>query len=206
MDLREVTVVVVRHWVLLVGGVLLGLAAAVVTVLVSTPEYEARAQVVFAAHNAADGQDLAFAGEYVQNRLHTYREMTLSPGVLEDVAAELGSGATAAGLADRTDVEVNQLTTVVDIVVSHPDAEQATQEADAVASAMIEAVSALEDTGTDDATAAVQVTAQVLSDARRPDEPSSPDTLFLVLAGLVGGLVAGAAAVAVRHALRRDPG
>lgn len=198
MDVRDYFLLLRRHWIVFLAAVTAGLLAAAGLILAATPAYEAQARVVFTAHDSGTGQDLAYAGTYVQSRIQTYKDLATSDAVLGPVIDTLDLDESVADLADRTEIEVSQIDTVVGIAVSDPDAEDATRAADAIATALIEAVSDLE--GVDET--APRVAGLVVDPAVEPESPAHPDKVLYLLSGLLAGLLVGFAVVTVRHLLR----
>lgn len=201
MELRTYLEILVRGWMLLAAAVLAGLVAAGAFVILQTPQYAATTQVVFAPQNAGDGQDLAYAGNYVQAKIQTYKGMATTASVLAPVVEELDLDASVTELAEQVEVEVSQIDTLVRVHVEDPDAEDAARLADAVAESLIAAVVAIEN-GDSEEPGAVRVVGQVVSPAVVPDDPASPRLTFALLAGLFGGLLVGAAALTLRHLFR----
>lgn len=200
MDLRDYIVLVARSWIILAVTAAVGLATAGVLILVATPEYESTTKVVFTAKNAANGRDMAYAGTYVQSRIQTYKDLATSPTVMGSVIAELDLDESPSELADRTEVEVSQLDTVVSLSVQDPSAKAAAQTADEVAAALLGAVARLE---TADKPTAETPTIEgvVVGPAEVASSPSDPDWRLYLLSGLLAGLLAGLAVVAVRHVM-----
>lgn len=200
MELRDYALLAARNWILLVVTTLVGLVTAGALIVASTPNYESEAQVVFTAHNAGTGQDLAYAGNYVQSRIQTYKDLATSPVVLEEVIDELGLDESAAELAERTEIEVSQIDTVMRIAVRDPEAADAAEAANGVAAALLAAVTELE-TGPGQQPDDPRVDGLLVGPAAVQSEPAAPDRVLFVLAGLLGGLLVGFAVIATRHVL-----
>jgi capsular polysaccharide biosynthesis protein len=203
MDLRDYLLLLARHWILLAVAAVVGVAAAGVVALVTTPQYAARADVVFTAHNVDSGQDQAYAGTYVQSRVQTYRDLATSDAVLAPVIEQLELDESAADLADRTEIEVSQVDTVVGVIVEDPSAKQAAKLADAVATSLVSAVGGIE-RGADDPEDAPVVVGQLVGPADAPADPAVPNVPLHLLAGLLVGLLLGFGVVGVRHVLRAE--
>jgi capsular polysaccharide biosynthesis protein len=208
LELREYAVLAVRHWFVLAAAVAAGLVTAGIALIAVTPQYESTAEVVFTAQNAGDGQDIAFAGNYVQSRMQTYKDLATSPVVLTGAIQSLGVDRSPDELADETDVEVSQIHTVISISVHDPEAAEAAKAANAIAGALIAKVTELESGQTPSADAP-RISGEVVGPAEEEDSPASPKTWLYLLAGLLAGLLVGIGAVAVRHVLsspRATPG
>lgn len=202
MDLRDYLLLGARNWLVLAVAAGVGLVTAGVLILVATPQYEARAQVLFSARNAGDGQDLAYAGNYVQSRIQTYKDLATSRVVLAGVIEARDLDESVDGLAERVEVEVSQIDTVVTVVVSDPDAGEAASTANAVAEALLGAVAEIDGSSSADAPS---VEGRMVSPAEEPADPADPDKPLYLLAGLLGGLFVGAAVVGVRHVVQPEP-
>lgn len=206
MDLRDYVMLAARNWLVLAVTTVVGLMTAGVLVVVATPQYEARAQVLFSARNAANGRDLAYAGTYVQSRIQTYKDLAVSPVVLAPVIESEDLDLSTGALADRVEVEVSQIDTVVTLEVRDPDGETAARVANRVAASLLTAVAQIEARDPDlEQTGAVTVDGRVVGPAEEPSDPADPDTVLYLLAGLLGGLVIGAGVVGVRHLLQPRP-
>lgn len=200
MSLREYVVLLVRHWFVLVAAVVAGLVTAGIAIFVVTPEYESTAQVVFTAQNAGDGQDIAFAGNYVQSRMQTYKDLAVSPVVLSGALAALESDRSHESLADATDIEVSQIDTVIGISVQDEEAGSAAELANAIAGSLIAKVTELEQGQNPDAKAP-KITGVIVGPAEEQESPATPNEPLYLLAGLLAGLLIGVGAVALRHVL-----
>jgi capsular polysaccharide biosynthesis protein len=201
VDLRDYLVLVARNWIILTVTALVGVAAAGVLVLVATPQYESTSQVVFTAKNAANGQDLAYAGNYLQSRIQTYKDLATSPTVMASVIEKLDLEESSGGLADRTEVEVSQLDTVVELSVEDESAKAAAEIANQVAVALIGEVARLE-TADRPTAETPNIEGVVVGPAEVSSSPADPNWKLYLLSGLVAGLLAGFAVVAVRQVLR----
>jgi capsular polysaccharide biosynthesis protein len=201
VDLRDYLVLVARNWIILAVTAGVGVATAGVLILVATPQYESTTQVVFTAKNAANGRDMAYAGTYVQSRIQTYKDLATSPTVMASVIDELDLDESSSGLADRTEVEVSQLDTVVELSVEDESAKTAARIADQVAAALIGAVGRLEtaDRPTEETP---NIEGVVVGPAEVASSPADPNWKLYLLSGLAAGLLVGLSVVAVRQVLR----
>ncbi len=198
MDLREYVVLLARHWIVLAAAVAAGLVTAGIAIFVVTPQYESTAQVVFTAQNAGGGQDVAYAGNYVQSRMQTYKDLATSPVVLASALGELDSDRSTDSLADDTSIEVSQIDTVIGISVMDPDAADAAQAANAIAASLIAKVTELE-TGQTPTADTPRIVGEIVGPAEEESDPATPKVWLYLLAGLFAGLLVGIGVVAVRH-------
>lgn len=202
MELATYVAALRRHWILLLATTLAGVLAAGVVALSSERRYESTATVVFGAQNAGSGQDIAYAGNYVQSRMQTYRGLATTPTVLEPVLADLELESSVGALAEQVSIATSQISTLMEVSVTDPDARRAALVADAIAAEVIEAVDALENP--DDALpGAPRVRGVVAAPAVVADDPSEPRIPFALLVGALLGLGAGLGVAAARHLLRQ---
>jgi capsular polysaccharide biosynthesis protein len=201
VDLRDYIVLVARNWIILAVTAVVGLATAGVLIVVATPQYKSTTQVVFTAKNAANGQDLAYAGTYVQSRIQTYKDLATSRTAMATVIHKLNLDESTSDLADRTEVQVSQLNTVVELSVKDPSAKAAARTADEVAAALLAAVARIE-TADHPTAETPAIEGVVVGPAEIASSPADPDWRLYLLSGLLAGLLVGLAVVAVRHVLR----
>lgn len=199
MTLRDYVRIITQQWIVLTVAVAIGLATAGVMALAITPTYTTSTQVLFTGHATTSGQDLAYAGSYVQSRMQTYKRIGTSTSVMDVVASSLGTGLTPEELADDVEIEVSQLNTVATVSATAPSAKEAARTANAVARVLITTVGKVEaeDKTTDKAT----VEGIVTGPATVPESPSDPRLVFYLLVGLIAGIFVGVGVVAVREVL-----
>lgn len=203
MDLRTYVAVLLRNWILILGAILVGLAAAGAVVLLSTPQYSSTAKILFSAARVDTGQDLAYAGTYVQSRMQTYKGLATTPAVLDKVIEDLDLDVTPRELAEDVSVETSQIDTLIGVTVESTDRRQAARIADTVAGQLIGAVVEVENSGASDEDEP-GVRGVIVGKATVAEDPSSPDAPIDLLAGLLLGAFVGVGAVTARHLLR-DP-
>lgn len=202
MELRTYVGVLVRNWLLILVAVVIGLVSAAAVVFLSTPRYSATAKILFSASQVDTGQDLAYAGTYVQSRMQTYKGLATTPAVLDEVIEQLDLDLTHRELAEQVSVETSQIDTLIGITAESTNRREAAEIADAVAAQLIGAVNGVENSGASDAEPGV--TGVVVGQADPSEGPSSPDAPVDLLAGLLLGAFVGVGTVTVRH-LMRDP-
>ncbi|WP_188785023.1 YveK family protein [Nocardioides phosphati] len=202
MELRTYVGVLVRHWLLILLAMFLGVASAGAVLLLGAPRYTSTAKILFSASRVDTGQDLAYAGSYVQSRIQTYKGLTTSSAVLAPVIEDLGLKTTPRKLAREITVQTSQIDTLLGVKVESTHRREAVAIADAVASRLITEVLALENAGAsahDPGVRGVVVGPPALADA-----VSSRHVPVDLLIGLLLGAFVGVGAVTVRHLLR-DP-
>ena len=203
MTLRDYVRIIARQWIVVTVAVVIGLVTAGVMALAATPTYSASTQVLFSGRATTSGQDLAYAGSYVQSRMQTYKRIGTSTSVMDVVATSLGSDKTPDELAYDVEIEVSQLDTVATVSATATSAKEAARTANAVGRVLIATVAKVEaeKKGTDKA----MVEGLVTGPATVPDSPSDPRLLFNLLVGLIAGVIVGVGVVAVREVLTQPP-
>ena len=190
MELRDYGTALRRYWTTWIGLTVAGVLVALAVVLVSTPTYQATAQV-FVASTGGEGTSGA---QFVDQRVTTYPDVARSRTVLGSVIEELGIEESFADLRARVAAVNPPDTSQIDISVSDEDPEEATAIADAVAQEFGLAVERLERTR--DGESPVDLT--VTDPATVPTSPVFPQPVPVLLLGLLVGLALGAAAAVVR--------
>lgn len=201
--------VVLRNWLLVVATVAVGVAAAAILAISLPSSYQASAHVVFSGH-AETGQDLAYAGTYVQGRMQTYKKLGSSDSLVGAVRDKLGTSESVQSLDDRTDIDVSQLSTVATITASDPTAAGAARTANTFAQGLLDQVRELEGSNAADPRIGkpgeATVEGVIIGSATRPSSPDSPKLWLFLLAGVTAGLIVSVGVVAVREALTGEPG
>lgn len=199
MDLRAYAELIVRYWIVIIATIAVGLIAAVVLIVVATPKYTSTAQVVFTANGGDGGQDMAYAGNYAQTRMQTYKRLATSSEVLSPVIEKFGLDETVSELAGRVSVDVSQVSTFAAISVTDESAAQAAKIANGVSAQLIGVVGAIE-VATTDTTGKTTVSAMqgaVVSPAEVENDPSDPNKKLYLGAGGLLGLIMSFGAVAI---------
>ena len=189
---------ILRGWPIMLVAAILGLVAAGVVSALATTQYTATTKIYFAAAGGPKGEDLAYAATYTQARVQGFDSLARSTSVLEPAAAEVGVDAVE--LADRVSVDTSLTTTLVEVSVRDTSAKRAARTADAVSGSLINQVSLLERPDKDGPSA---MTGTVVSAARVPSGPSSPNWPVNLIVGLVVGVVIGSAVVVARDLAAR---
>ncbi|MEU2349089.1 hypothetical protein [Modestobacter sp. NPDC049651] len=184
---------------LVVAGVLVGGAAA----LVVHPVYTTTAESFASLTRSSAGQSDPFGGsQFVLQRMQSYAQLATSRDVLGGVVTQMGLHETADELADAVSVTAPPDTVVLRIAVRDRDPERAASIADAVAARQAEVVEAMEAVGGPAGTAPVRITPVDQADV--PDRVAAVPRVarFAVVGGVVGLVLAGCLAL-VRRSLRR---
>lgn len=198
MRLSELAVAARAHWIVLLVGAFLGLAAAGALAAVTTPTYESRSELVVIAQTGSSASDLAQSTDYLAKQVRTFSALATRPIVLDPVVHDLGLSTTSAELAGQMSVSNVLNTNIITIVATSTDPSTSASIANGVASSLQDVVSRLVPTSTD-GTKSVQL--RIVRPALMPAQASSPNAKVWLMLGGLAGLAAGAAFAAARVAL-----
>jgi polysaccharide biosynthesis transport protein len=188
------------RWLTLVLFALLGLAAGAALLLTSAPRYRATATLYVAADSAVGATD-AYQGSLLsEDRVKSYRELLASDRMADQVAARLGN-VTAAQLQDEVSVTNTPETTLLLVTATTASPDQAAVVANTYGEVFAQVARGLETQATGSNSPEVSVHTALTA---RPDPtPVSPNPVADLGAGLVVGLLAGAAVAIARSRLDR---
>ena len=203
MNPRSYLAAALRHWIFILAMVMVGVGGGVALGFATTKTYQASAQVLFSAKVTTNGQDLAYAGSYVQGRMTTYRSLGESPAVLRVVANATNAGVSTKQLKRKTDVETVSGTTIIKITATDHSKALAIRTADALAGAIRVGVERLENAQQSTKTRPVVITGVPIGNGARDVSVLSPDFPFNALVGGIVGLVFGYAVACTREAFRK---
>jgi len=192
-----------HYWIFILAMAVVGVGTGVAVGYATTKTYEASAQVLFSAKVTTNGQDLAYAGSYVQGRMATYRKLGESPAVLKVVADSLNTGVTSKKLIEKTDVESVPGTTIIKVTATDHSKARAIRMADALAGAIRIGVERLENAQKVTKTRPVIIAGVPIGNGARDVSVLAPNFPFNVLVGGLVGLVVGYAVASVREAFRK---
>lgn len=198
MTLSSIIRTVRRLWGTVVGVSLLGLAAALVYILVTPPTYASTAQVFVSTQARTSNADLLQGSSFAQQRVKSYARVAASPAVLEPVIRDLKLPYNATELSGRVTTRVPVSTVLIDITVRAESGSESARLANAVATSFSQVIDDLErPTGAGDS----PVRVSVVKRGSVPSSPISPNTGGSLVVGLFLGLAAGIAAAVVRDSL-----
>lgn len=199
MDLRDYMRIVRKRWRLIATCTVLALAAAIGVTLVSTPQYQAEAQLfVSTSSSASDLSSLLQGGNFAQQRVKSYADIVTSPQVTRPVISKLGLDLTPDELAKKIDATNPLDTVLLNIDVTDASATRARDLANAVAAQFTDVVKTLE---TPEGSQQSLVKATVVRAADTPLGPVSPRPKINLALGLLVGLAIGVGAAVLRETL-----
>ena len=197
MELQDYIKILRTRWVSILIITLLGGGAGLGLSLLTTPTYEARAQVFVSVHTGGSSNDLLQGSNFTQKQVKSYTDLVTSPLVLLPVIEELGLSTTPDLLAEsiRADSPLN--TVLINIVASDEDPQLASGIANATADSLATQVILLEKP--DAEASPVKISPVRLATA--PIAPASPNTKLNVALGLLVGLALGVGLAVLREVL-----
>ncbi|MGV9242480.1 polysaccharide biosynthesis tyrosine autokinase [Streptomyces sp. NPDC003710] len=214
MDLHGFLKALARRWPTVVVCLVLAIGAALAATGLSTPVYEARAQLFVATRTADDTTQLNQGQSFSQARVQSYAEIVTTRQVIGPVVKRLRLHTTPEELASRITAGAPPNTVLIDITVRDTEPRRAARIANAVAERFGAVVERLETPRRTAGSERVRgyfsrggplpaspVTLGVTQEAVPPSVPVSPRPLLNLAAGVLGGLLLGAGLVAVRETL-----
>ncbi|MGY1805401.1 YveK family protein [Blastococcus sp. SYSU D00922] len=176
-----------RHWPFWVVPALLGVALAAALVQLSSPTYEARAEVFVAGSSTGSPQ-------LVAQRVKSYPDVASSRAVLAPVMDQLQLDAPFAEVQEQVRASNPVDTSQIVITATSASPEQAAALANAVADEFTEVVQTLERTES----GPPPVTLTVTDPATEPTSPSGVSSIYVLALGLCVGLLLGLALAVIR--------
>ncbi|MEV7135685.1 polysaccharide biosynthesis tyrosine autokinase [Arthrobacter sp. NPDC093128] len=198
MDLRDYLRIIRQNWILMVAVTMAGLLIGGAFSILTKPTYTADTQLFVAISNSGTVQELQQGNTFSQARVQSYVKTVDSPVVLQPAIDALGLGLTSQELASRVTATSDLNTVLIGITVTDQSPVQAAAIAQAVSDSLINAVDVLEKPKTGGNS---PVSLSVIKPAVAPSAPSAPDTKLNLIAGLLGGLLAGTAIAVLRSVL-----
>ncbi len=194
MRIRDYVAIVRKRWALIAATGLVGLLAAAALTFTAAPTYTATASVYFSLPYGTSANDLYQGSNYTQNQILSFAELATTPEVLQPVIDKLGLDVSPKALAGSVVVSATPDTVIARITASSTSAKQAADVANAVAAQLGVAVRAL---SPKDANGKSTVDVATVGAAPVPQSPSAPKKKRNLAAGLMGGLLLGAALAVV---------
>lgn len=198
MTLREYLLSLRKNWLVIGALTMLGTIAGFGYAQLQPEIYRAQSSVVVVPTRGDNTSELVQGSNYVQSLVQTYAFVATSPSVLNPVIDDLNLETSPQSLAGTIIVESPLNTVVLNIGVVSRDPEMAATIADAVAEELSSAVRGLSPQNADDQPA---VRLELVSPARVPGFPISPNVRLLTLVGALAGLAAGVMVALLRRLL-----
>lgn len=178
-----------RFWSVMVAGLIGGLLLGWLAAGTMTPQYRSTSQV-FVSFQASDvtPKSTLEGLSFTQQQVVSYADIVSSPLVLDPVIDSLGLDEDAKSLGKRVESSTRTDTVLIDINVTDEEPVMAQNIADEIAATLGDVIADLE-RPTGDTRLPVNITP--VQPASLPDNPSAPNTLFIVAIGGAVGLSLG---------------
>lgn len=192
MELRAYLAVLGKRWMIIVGVFVTCAAAAVASIVLTTPTYRATAQLFVSTEISAGNvnQQLYQGGIFSGDRVKSYTQLATSPAVLSPVVAALGLSTTPQLLAEDVQATAPADTVLIDVTADSTSPQMAATLANSVGNSLSRVIERVE-TSASGAASPVKVT--LITPALVPDAPHWPPIPLVLAMGLLIGLVAGIA-------------
>lgn len=187
-----------RSWLIVAGGLIVGLLAAAAVTIHATPTYESISMVFVSVSPAKSVNDLNQGAAFAQQTVRSYVSVIPTQYVLSPVVRELGLKDDVPALAKKVQASAGLDTTVITIAVTDTSGRRAAAIANAIAGQVVEAAPDLTPSSADRPSVMVRVVQQ----AEPPDAPTGPAPTRNLLIGGVAGVIAALALVLLRYRLR----
>lgn len=199
MDLRENLLILRRRWLLIVAGLLLGVAVAALLTIRTTPTYSSTARLFVSTPTSADANSDAYQGAlFSQQRVASYADLITGTTIAQMVIDKLGLDENATELAGQFTARAVTSTVILEVSAADEDPVRAQLLAQTLAETFAAYVPQLESAADPDAT---PIRAVISDAAVVPGSPVSPRPLVNIGLGALLGLLAGLGLAAVRDRL-----
>ncbi|WP_411721960.1 polysaccharide biosynthesis tyrosine autokinase [Mycetocola sp.] len=196
MDHRGILDLLRLHWLSVLFVTMIGGGLGYGYTVLATPEYTAETELFVAVSTSENTGELAQGSNYSQQQARNYSAVATREIVLQPVINSLNLDTTVEALKKRVSTSVPLNTSLISITVRDTSAERGAATANAIATSLSNSVQKLIPKLPDN-TYPLQL--KTVQSAAVPSVPSSPNTMLAVALGLLGGLVAAFAIVAVRE-------
>lgn len=183
LNLEDILEVIKKNlWMIISLMLLFGAIAAFATALLMTPQYEANTQILVSQSEDSDSvnnQDIQASLQLI----NTYRDIILSPTVLDDVVENLGLEQTTGALANQITVNNQDQSQVITVTVSDENAQNAEVIANEVAVVFQDKIT--------DVMNVDNVSILAAADVGEDPSPVSPQPLVNIAIGIILGALLG---------------
>ncbi|MGC0249409.1 polysaccharide biosynthesis tyrosine autokinase [Pseudactinotalea sp. Z1748] len=198
MEIGDLLRISQQRWISIVVTGLAVLLVIAATTLLMTPQYTSQTRIFIAVDAGESVSDLAQGSNFAERQMSSYREVVVSPLVLESVIEALDLDKTPEQLAESLTVTVPADTVVLEIAATDADPALARDVANAVGASVSDVIGGLSP-DRPDGTESVRAT--VLSEGTLPSSPSSPNVMRNLALGVVLGALLGGGLAILREVL-----
>lgn len=200
MSLVDYIRIIRQRWTWIVAGLLVGLLVGLGLSMALPKSYTASTRLFFTVAGGSSVTDVNIAATFTSGQMTSFGEVATSPIVLDPVIRELGLQESPQALAQDVTVTIPEDTVVMQINASRHDPAEAAQIANAIAHHLGTAVTELAPTNNKGNPI---VSAEVISDAAPPTDPSAPNAKMLLGVSTFAGLLLGIGLAVVLDASTR---
>lgn len=186
MDFKDLLRTARRRWKTIIALFLIALVAAGAYSFLVTPKYESHARV-FISTDVEDSSEAIAASLVSSGRVTSYASLATSREIMDKVIGELNLKESPEELADMITTEVEPLTVIIDITVTHPDPKIAQLIAKSESEQLTKFITRIDAPNR----AATPIRATVGDPASFSNDAVSPRTMLNLLVAGVIGLVLG---------------
>jgi capsular exopolysaccharide synthesis family protein len=201
MELSDYVRIVRKGWAVIAAGLVLGLAAGVLALVLLPASYVSTTRVFVSVQGVdqSSAQEIVQGSSAAQQKVTSYLDVATSARVLRPVIDELGLDTTTAELATRVSATSPANTVIVVLTASDHDPEVARHIASAVGSSFTTVVADELELPVGGGPTPVRV--ETIEPASVPTSPSSPRIATTIGLGVLGGLVLGLGGAVLRAVL-----
>jgi tyrosine-protein kinase len=199
VDLRAYLHIVRRRWALIVGCLLLSVAAASLVTSRATPQYASTAQLFITTPGSASGAGDAYQGSlFSAQRVASYADLITGKALAQRVVTNLNLRQSSSSLSDQISSRVVTDTVLLNVTVTDPDPARAQLLANAVATQFTSYIAGLE---TPPGRRVSAIKATVVDSASLPKTPVSPKPVRNLGLAAILGLIVGFGVAFLRETL-----
>ncbi|MGI8415390.1 MAG: polysaccharide biosynthesis tyrosine autokinase [Nakamurella sp.] len=201
MELREYVRILRHQWLLIVACLLLGIAAAALVTVRTTPQYSSTARlfVTTPTPTSSDANASAYQGGlFSQQRVASYADLIKGTTIAQKVIDRLQLDETATALSQQITARAVPNTVILEVTVTDPSAARAHQLAQTLAEVFTAYVPQLEGASSP---SSAPIKAVISDAAVLPTHPVSPRPVVNIGLGAVLGLLVGLGLATLREKL-----
>lgn len=182
LSLGQLGRVLLRYWILIVAGTLLGAALAFGATRLMTPVYRATATQLVKGQPGTGSAPSYEAAQYAVSRAKTYPSFVYNAGVLESIQEDLGGLRTVEQLRQDLTASNPVGTPLLEITADGSSPREASEKANSAAKHLALFITKIETVGTK-----TPISVELAVQAALPTEAASPKTLVITALGAMIG-------------------